>query len=186
MGRNKGDKPLTPKQREQIKYIVAPRLKYRDTSEQILERLEDAGHTISLTTLTIIKKEMRQNIGDRFKEIAEVELAEEHDLAIQTMKILLKKMLDYAEGDILDKDGSINTDAMVRISGEIRNINRDLVDYYGSTDMVDSVFKYFKHEKEEAELLKIKATEKKVGDITPKQKSKKSRKKDSDDITVMN
>lgn len=182
MGRKKSTENISPKDREKIKYIVAPRLKYRDTNEQILERLEDAGHTISLPTLFVIKREMREGIGERFKEIAEIELAEEHDLAIQTMKVLLKKMLDYASGDLYDIKGELDTDAMVRISGEIRNINRDLIDYYGSTDMVDSVFKYFKNEKENAELLKIKATKEKVKSA-PKKKKKKD--DDSDDISVM-
>lgn len=166
MGRKTATSNISPKDREKMKYIIAPRLKYRDTNEQILERLEDAGHEIGIATLFILKREMRENIGARFKEIAEIELAEEHDLAIQTMKILLKKMLDYADGDIRDIKGQLDTDAMVRISGEIRNINRDLIDYYGSTDMVDSVFKYFKHEKEEAELLKVKETGKKVTKIS--------------------
>ncbi len=162
MAKKKGDKDIPPKDRERMKYIIAPRLKYRDTNDQILERLEDEKLPISLATLITIKKEMRENIGARFKEIAEFELAEEHDLAIQTMKILLKKMLDYADGNITTKDGDIDTDAMVRISGEIRNINRDLIDYYGSTDMVDSVFKYFKEEKDKREKEKIKSTEKNV------------------------
>jgi hypothetical protein len=149
MGMKKGGKKLTPKQRERVKYIIAPRLKYRDTNEEILERLEDNGFTMSLETLIIIKREMRECISDRFKEIAEFELAEEHNYALEMMKVLMKTMLNSV-------DKAENQSEKVRISAEIRAIQRDLIDYYGSSDIVEAVFRHFNEGKEEEKTKKAK------------------------------
>lgn len=149
MGRTKGAKGLTPKQREQIKYIIAPRLKYRDTNEELLERLEDNKFTISLETLTLIKREMRNDLSKRFEEIAQFELAEEHNYALEMMKVLMKTMLDSVEN-------AENESEKVRISAEIRAIQRDLIDYYGSADIVEAVFRHFNNNKEEEKTKKAK------------------------------
>ena len=110
-GRTKGTKTFTPKQREEIKYIIVARLKYRGTNNQLLERLEDGGFNMSIPTLITFKNEIREHIGDRYKEIAEIEMAEEHDFAIQSMKDLLREQFEHIENDkFLTIEGEPDTD----------------------------------------------------------------------------
>lgn len=132
-----GRQNLSTEDKEGIKSLIRGRLKFRDTEDELLLHLEDHKYNIERATLYKLKREIRDDLGKRYEEIGTYELAEEHDLAIQMMKYLEKQLLDSAKNaeDVRD---------MVSISQELRNIKRDLLDYYGSADIVENVFKYFK------------------------------------------
>ena len=155
MARNKGDKDISDRDRESIKCIIRPRLKYRDTHKELLLKLEDSGHNISEPSLGIILREIREELPARFKEIGQYELAQEHDFAIQMMKDLMVKMTNSIK---MAEDES----ERVRISSEIRAIQKDLIDYYGSVDIVENVFKYFNEEEEEEIKEKVEQVKSKV------------------------
>lgn len=157
MARTKGTKNISIEDREAMKYIIAPRLKYRDTNEELLIKLEDEGHDIGMAILLDLKKELRDGLKERFKQIGEYELAQEHGFALEMMKDLMVKL--QAQWGDPDQDKP-------RLSAEIRAIQKDLIDYYGSSDIVENVFKYFneeeKEEKEKAVTIVKKKVEKKV------------------------
>ena len=155
MARNKGDKDISDKDKESMKCIIRPRLKYRDSHKELLLRLEDSDFNISEPTLGILLREIRTELKDRFKEIGEYELAQEHDFAIDMMKDLMKTMnssLKFCE----------NEGEKTRVSAEIRAIQKDLIDYYGSSDIVENVFKYFNEDKEETQEEKAKEVKKEI------------------------
>lgn len=149
MGKTKGSKNLTPKQREDIKYIIGKCLIYRKSNEEILEEIEDAGYDISMSMIKVLKQEVRLDSSKRFKDIGEWELVHEHNLAIDVMKLLEKKAIES-----LDK--AENESERMRIMAEIRNIIRDKTDYYGSADIVEAVFRHFNDNKEEEKTEKAK------------------------------
>lgn len=141
MASRKDSKNLSKKDVENIKGIITPRLKYRDTNEELLLKLEDEGYNIGKTKLIEIKSEMRRDLKRNFEE-RPFELVEEHDLAIQMMKHLLAKYIEDFSGieDPVDRS---------RIGAEIRNTQRDLIDYFGSAEIVENVFKYFEEKGDE-------------------------------------
>ena len=155
MARTKGAKEISVKDREKMKAIIIPRLKFRDSAEDLLESLEDKGFEVSLGTVYELKKEIRENLGERYKEIGTYELAEEHDYAIGMMKYLIKSL----QKDLFNCD---NNGEKVRVSAEIRAIQKDLIDYYGSSDIVENVFKYFNADKEDKDDTKTKEVKDKV------------------------
>ena len=147
-----GRQNLSTIDKEAIKSLIRGRLKFRDTEDELLLHLEDHKYNIERATLYKLKKEIRDELGKRYEEIGTYELAEEHDLAIQMMKYLEKQLLNSAKNaeDVRD---------IVSISQEIRNVKRDLLDYYGSADIVENVFRHFKEkygEQAEAEFQKAK------------------------------
>ncbi len=155
MTRTKGAQDISPKDRDKMKSIIIPRLKFRDTNEELLMKLEDKGFDIKIDTVYKLKSEIRESIGDRYKEIGTYELAEEHDYAIGMMKHLMKSL----QKDLFTCD---NHGEKVRVSAEIRAIQKDLIDLYGSADLVENVFKYFNEEKEAEKEVKVKEVQKKV------------------------
>ena len=162
MPKTKGAKNISEKDKEDIKAIVRPRLKFRDTHKELIMKLEDEGYDISIASLNGILKEIREGLSDRFKEIGEYELAQEHDFAIEMMKDLMVKLrLQWSDPEV-DK---------MRLSAEIRAIQRDLIDYYGSTEIVENVFKYFNVEDEEKKEEKVKEIKKTI--ISKKKPTKK-------------
>ena len=163
MTRTKGADTITPANRDKMKSIIIPRLKFRDTNEDLLESLEDKGFNIKIGTLYELKKEIREGLGERYKEIGMYELAEEHDYAIGMMKHLIKSL----QKDLFNCE---NNGEKVRVSAEIRAIQKDLIDYYGSSDIVENVFKYFNMDKEETKEKEVKEVPEK------KDKPKKKRK----------
>lgn len=152
MSKTQGSKNISIKDREEMKAIIRPRLKFRDSNDELLEVLEDKGYEIGNTTLSELKTELREGLKERFKEIGEYELAQEHDFAIDMMKDLMMKLrIQWSDPE---------TDKM-RLSAEIRAIQRDLIDYYGSSDIVENVFKYFNNDKEETKEKEVKEVAKK-------------------------
>ena len=81
MTKTKGAKNISQVDKEDMKAIIIPRLKFRDSNDDLLETLEDKGYNVSVATIQLLKKDIRDGLGDRFKEIGEFELAEEHDMA---------------------------------------------------------------------------------------------------------
>lgn len=155
MSRAKGAKTISVRDRDKMKSIIIPRLKFRDSAEDLLESLEDKGFEVSLGTVYELKKEIRESLGDRYKEIGMYELAEEHDYAIGMMKYLMKSL----QKDLFNCD---NNGEKVRVSAEIRAIQKDLIDLYGSSDIVENVFKYFNDDKEEVKETKTKEVKEKM------------------------
>lgn len=164
MARTKGTKNISKQDREAMKYIIAPRLKYRDTNEELLIKLEDKGHNIGMAILLDLKKELRDGLKERFKQIGEYELAQEHDFAIGMMKDLMVKLQSQWSDPDQDKP---------RLSAEIRAIQRDLIDYYGSADIVENVFKYFNEEEKEEETKNVTKIRDRIKKKKPINKPKK-------------
>lgn len=151
-GLKKGQKIPTTEERDKMKSIIRSRMIFRDDEEKLLIALEDKGFNISAGTLYTLKKEIREDLGNRLKEIGTYELAEEHQLAISMMKFLEQKMVESIGLAEDPRD-------FATISQELRNIKRDLIDYYGSSEMVENVFKYFQEQygdKAEEEYSKVK------------------------------
>lgn len=135
--------------------IIAPRLKYRDSNEDLLLVLEDKGYDIGLTVLKELKKQLRESLKERFKAIGEYELAEEHTYAIEMMKdlmVTMKTSLSNCE----------NQREKVAVVAQIQSLQKDLIDYYGSVEIVENVFKYFNTEEEEETKEKVKQVSDKV------------------------
>ena len=155
MARTQGAKTLSPKETDEIKSIIRSRLKYRDTNDELLEKLEDKDHNISLSKLKELKKDIRDEIGDRFEEIGTYELMEEHDIAVQTIKMLLKKYTSefHEVEDPIDR---------TRVGQEIRNSLQDLMSLYSKAEVVENVLKYFEEEYGEKKETEVKKVEKKV------------------------
>lgn len=161
MPRTKDAKTISVRDRDKMKSIIIPRLKFRDSAEDLLEAVEDAGFDVKIGTIYELKKEIRESIGDRYKEIGTYELAEEHDYAIGMMKYLMKSL----QKDLFNCD---NNGEKVRVSAEIRAIQKDLIDLYGSSDIVENVFKYFNTDKEETKEKEVKEVPKKKRINKPK------------------
>ena len=162
MARSNGVKDITPLNREKMKCIIRPRLKYRDTHAELLLRLEDNDLEISEPTLGIILREIRGELKERFKAIGEYELAEEHNYAIEMMKDLMGTMKNSL-GRCKDER------ERVVVVNQIQSLQKDLIDYYGRTDIVENVFKYFNEEEQEK-------TEEKVQQVRTKVKKKPKKK----------
>lgn len=141
MARTGGSKNLSVKEREDMKSIIRSRFKYGENNEQILESLEDKGYNISESTLKTLKKEIRDSLTARYKEIGKWELAEEHDTAISRLKDIVNDLFTRYEQtqDVLDR---------VKISQEIRNTMVDLMAFYSTSDVIESVITYFQKEKQ--------------------------------------
>lgn len=165
MGRTKGSKDISDADKENMKAIIRPRLKFRDSHEELRLKLEDKGYDISEPTLGILLKEIRGDLKERFKQIGEYELAEEHDFAIQMMKHLIVNLQN-------DLNTCENNGEKVRVSAEIRAIQKDMIDYYGSTDIVENVFKFFNEDKEETKQDNVKEIKEKVKKKPQKKKKK--------------
>lgn len=151
-GPEKGVKYASSEDKDKMKSIIRSRMVFRDDEEKLLLALEDKGFNISAGTLYTLKKEIRNELGDRYKDIGTYELAEEHSLAIAMMKFLEEKMVSALKLAEDPRD-------FATISQELRNIKRDLIDYYGSSEMVENVFKYFQDkygDKAEEEYNKVK------------------------------
>jgi len=58
-------------------------------------------------------------------------------LAIQMMQELERNLLSIM------KDPKTSTSEKVKISSELRSLIKDTLDFYGSSNIVESVFKYF-------------------------------------------
>jgi len=153
MARTQGAKTLSPNEKDEIKSIIRSRLKYRDTNDELLEKLEDEDHNISLSKLKELKTEIRSELGKRFEEIGTYELMEEYDGAVDNIKMLLKtynKEFNEIE-DPVDR---------TRIGQEIRNSLQDLMSLYSKAEVVEQVLKYFQEEygeKKEEGIKEIKA-----------------------------
>ena len=158
MARTQGAKTLSPKEKDEIKSIIRSRMKFRDTNEELLEAIEDKEHSISLSKLKELKTEIRNELGKRFEEIGTYELMEEHNLAVDTIKMLLKKYTSEF-GNIEDPVDR------TRIGQEIRNSLQDLMSLYSKAEVVESVLKYFEEEYGEGKQEQVKKVEKKVKTI---------------------
>lgn len=142
MAKKKGDKNITEVMKLEMCAIIAPHLKFRESNEELLLRLEDKGYSVGNNTLVDLKNKLKDDLKDRFKAIGQYELAQEHDYAIQMMKFLITEMkesLGRCDGE----------SEKVRVVAQMQSIQKDLIDYYGSIDIVENVFKYFNKEEEE-------------------------------------
>lgn len=155
MARKTGSKNLSEEDKLNMCAIIAPHLKFRESNEDLLLRLEDKGFNVGINTLIELKNHLKTGLKDRFKEIGEYELAQEHDYAIQMMKYLMTQM---KESLAYCKDES----EKVRVINQMQSIQKDLIDYYGSSDIVENVFKYFNEDKEETKEEKVKDVKKEV------------------------
>ncbi len=135
--------------------IIAPRLKYRDSNEELRVRLEDKGYDVGNSIVLELKKQLREGLKERFKQIGEYELAQEHGYAIEMMKDLMTTMK-------ISIGNCENEREKVAVVGQIQSLQKDLIDYYGSVDIVENVFKYFNAEEEEETKEKVKQVSDKV------------------------
>lgn len=129
-------KTLTTKERENIKALIKHCEIFRYSEEETMEYLEDHEINIERTTLYSLKKEMREDMKKRFEEIGGHELAYEHDLALKVLSKLEPKVWGIINN--AEKDG----DRLHAIS-EMRAIKRDMLDFYGSSEIVKNVVAYF-------------------------------------------
>ena len=155
MSRTKGTKNISKKDKLDMCAIIAPRLKYRDSPKELLMRLEDHGYDVQKDTLLELKLQLRTNLKERFKAIGEYELAQEHDFAIDMMKDLMVTMKNSI-------NSCENQREKVAVVNQIQSLQKDLIDYYGSSDIVENVFKYFNDDKEEVKIEKTKEVKEKV------------------------
>lgn len=128
---------MTPKERDTAKLRIKHCEKFRYTNEEILLDLEDNGIDISLATLTILKRELREDLKKRFEEIGKHELAYEHDLAIQILPYLEQQMLKIFQ------DPEASQRDKIAASSEIRNLKRDMLEFHSRSEIVQNVFQYF-------------------------------------------
>ena len=156
--KDKGTKNLTQEDKDKIKSIIRSRLKFRDTNEELLERVEDGGFNIGQTKLSELKKEIRGELGKRFEEIGTYELMEEHETAVDTIKMLLKKY----NKEFNDVEDPIDR---TRIGQEIRNSLQDLMSLYSKAEVVEQVLKYFQEEYGEKKDQEVQKVGKKVKSI---------------------
>lgn len=137
MGKRTGQKSLTIKDREEIKSLIRKCEGLRYDKEETLMYLEDMGHNIGHTTLYKLKKELREELGSRLEEIGRYELVYEHDLALQMLKSLQQIMWKMMN------DPKTTASERVKVSTELRSLIHDIVDHYGSSEIVEKVFKFF-------------------------------------------
>ena len=162
----KGIKNFTQDDKDKIKSVIRSRMKFRDTNEELLEKIEDKGFNIGETKLREFKNEIRNEMGKRFEEIGTYELMEEHDIAVQTIKMLLKKYNSEFNSieDPIDR---------TRVGQEIRNSLQDLMSLYSKAEVVQQVLKYFEEEYGEKKDQQVEKVGKKVkgharGDLFPR------------------
>jgi len=153
--RNKGIKNFTQDDKDKIKSIIRSRFKFRDTNTELLEALEDKGFNIGETKLREFKKDIRNELGERFEEIGTYELMEEYDGAVDNIKMLLKKY----NSEFNDIEDPIDR---TRLGQEIRNSLQDLMSLYSKAEVVEQVLKYFQDEYGEKKEEQVKKIAKKV------------------------
>ncbi len=155
MASRKGKPNLTTLDSDKIKSIIRSRLKFRDTNSELLEALEDKGVNIGETKLREFKKDIRNDLGKRYEEIGTYELIQEHDIALQTIKMLLKKYTSEFQNieDPIDR---------TKLGQEIRNSLQDLMSLYSKAEVVENVLKYFEEEYGEKKTQEVKQVQKKV------------------------
>ncbi len=132
-----GVKKLTDKDKENIKARIKHCEIFRKSEEETLLDLEDHKYNISRATLYNLKTELRDDMKKRFKDIGEHELAYEHDLALKAIKQLepiVWTILNDPDTKVADK---------LRAMDELRGIKRDMIDFYGSHEIVKNVTEYF-------------------------------------------
>ena len=155
MPSRKGSRNISEADRLEMCAIIAPRLKYRDSNEELKIRLEDKGYEVGNSIVLELKKQLREGLKERFKAIGEYELAQEHGFAIEMMKdlmVTMKRSIGNCE----------NEREKVAVVGQIQSLQKDLIDYYGSVDIVENVFKYFNEEEEEETKEQVKQVSDKV------------------------
>jgi len=156
--RNKGIKNFTQDDKDKIKSIIRSRFKFRDTNTELLEALEDKGFNIGETKLREFKKDIRNELGERFEEIGTYELMEEYDGAVDNIKMLLKKY----NSEFNDIEDPIDR---TRVGQEIRNSLQDLMSLYSKAEVVEQVLKYLQEEYGEKKEEQVKKIAKKVKSI---------------------
>jgi len=137
MGKRTGKKNLTIKNKQEIKNLVRQYELLRLRDPEIIENLEDEGFKIGNTTLFKLKKELRYELGNALEQLGRHELMYEHFLSIQMLQDLERNLLNIMN------DVKTTTSEKVKISSELRSLIKDIFEFYGSSDIVDSVFKYF-------------------------------------------
>ena len=137
MGKRTGKKNLTIKNKQEIKNLIKQYELLRLKDFEIIENLEDNGFKIGNTTLFKLKKELRDELGNNLEQLGRHELMYEHFLSIQMLQDLERNLLQIM------KDPNTSTNDKVRVSSELRSLIKDIFEFYGSSDIVESVFKYF-------------------------------------------
>ena len=137
LGKRTGKKNLTIKNKEEIKNLIRQYELLRLRDHEIIENLEDEGFNIGNTTLYKLKKELRDELGNKLERLGRHELMYEHFLSIQMLQDLERNLLQIMN------DPNTSTSDKVRVSTELRSLIKDIFDFYGSSDVVESVFKYF-------------------------------------------
>ncbi len=137
MGKRTNKKNLTKTDKEKIKSLIKEYELLRLKDDEMLLNLEDKDFDIGNTTLHKLKKELREELGDRLHQLGRHELLYEHFLSIQMLQELERNLLSIM------KDPKTSTSEKVKISSELRSLIKDIFDFYGSSDVVESVFKYF-------------------------------------------
>ena len=137
MGKRTNKKNLSKTDKEKIKKLIEEYELLRLKDGEMLLNLEDKGFDIGNTTLHKLKKELREELGDRLQQLGRHELLYEHFLAIQMMQELERNLLSIM------KDPKTSTSEKVKISSELRSLIRDILDFHSSSNVVESVFKYF-------------------------------------------
>jgi len=137
MGKRTNKKNLSKTDKEKIKKLIGECELLRLKDDEILLNLKDKGFDIGHSTFYKLKKELREELGDKLQQLGRHELLYEHFLAIQMMQELERNLLSIM------KDPKTSTSEKVKISSELRSLIRDILDFHGSSDVVESVFKYF-------------------------------------------
>ena len=137
MGKRTNKKNLSKTDKEKIKNLIREYELLRLKDDEMLLNLEDKGFNIGNTTLHKLKKELREELGDRLQQLGRHELLYEHFLSIQMLQELERTLLSIMN------DPKTSTSEKVKISSELRSLIKDIFDFYGSSDVVESVFKYF-------------------------------------------
>jgi len=137
MGKRTGKKNLTVKNKEEIKSLIKQYELLRLRDHEIIENLEDEGFNIGNTTLFKLKKELRDELGNNLEQLGRHELMYEHFLSIQMLQDLERNLLPIM------KDPNTSTSDKVKVSSELRSLIKDIFEFYGSSNVVESVFKYF-------------------------------------------
>ena len=137
MGKRTGKKNITIKNKEEIKNLIKQYELLRLKDYEILQNLEDEGFKIGNTTLFKLKKELRDELGNNLEKLGRHELLYEHFLSIQMLQDLERNLLKIMN------DAKTTTSEKVKISSELRSLIKDIFDFYGSSNIVESVFRYF-------------------------------------------
>jgi len=137
MGNRTNKKNLTVKNKEKIKNLIKQYELLRLRDHEIIENLEDEGFKIGNTTLYKLKKELRVELGNNLEQLGRHELLYEHFLSIRMLQDLERNLLKIM------KDPNTSTSDKVRVSSELRSLIKDIFEFYGSSNIVESVFRYF-------------------------------------------